>query len=364
MLKTVVLIYSIVLMALPYNVNAQNNIRTLSPVRIKIELTGKEPRPDGVAAEVTFAGAGAPPDNNVGEFHKGPYWAKLPRALSTPTDDALGFPNSVEIVACGYAKQPTGFLTLPSGNVQYMSGKDAKMVTVSNTPLLGCWAYTLEWTYGMELGLYTLTLDDGIEKPISHTWGMDYGYCRGNSERPGYATLIEPGQVISWLFTGFTPNENMTVHFYADTGRTAPDNLYISEYIATRTFTADSEGAFMLDVSVTRSAPFAGKGIQYRLQDYGDESDLTGLPSRLHPDNLACSIDYEKPQPNRPIIPLYPEIGNLSPPVGALQPNETATVDEVAPRIRNGKVILWGHLTTQSGQQGWILEPDLPGVVQ
>jgi hypothetical protein len=370
LLKPVLLIYCIVLFALPNIAHAQTKIRTLSPVRIKIELSGKEPRPDGVAAELLFGGGGAG-ENFRGDRREGVYWIFLAQPLSTPTMDYLKihllFPP-VDNVACGYiSDQPAATLTFPGGSHRSLTGVPVDAQAISGETPIGCWKFTVEWYYGMELGLYTLTLD-GNEGTLSYTWGMDYGYCRGNSEVPGEARPIQPGEVSSWLFTGFTPNENITVHFYADTGRTAVDSQGtsqgISEYVATRTFQADAEGAFMLDVSVTRSAPFAGKGIQYRIQDYGDESDENGLPSRLHPDNLACFIEYDKQQPGRPVIPLYPAIDNLSQPVGALLPNQTATLIDVVPMIRNGKVILWAHFVTETGQEGWTLEPDLPGVVQ
>lgn len=363
------LIYCIVLLTLPHNINAQTNIRTLSPVRIKIELSGKEPRPDGVSAEILFGGGG-----DYHAFHgpklTGVYWIFLPKPLNTPADDHHFFPP-VDHVACGYTSgPPTGTLTSPGGLQKYLPAeREDAQGEDSGEPPVGCWRFTVNWYYGMDLGLYTLTLA-GNEGTLSNTFGMDYGYCRGNTMRPGESLPIEPGKASSWLFIGFPPNENMTMHFYADTGRAAPDNYYISEYVATRTFTADSEGAFMLDVNVTRSAPFAGKGIQYRLQDYGNESDEDGLPSSLHPDNLACSIDYEKAQPRRPIIPLYRDIDNLSERVSALLPDEAGKfvkVDTIAngvPRLRDGKVIVWRHVKPESGLEGWTLEPDLPGVVQ
>jgi hypothetical protein len=332
-------------------------------VRVKIELSGKEPRPDGVAAELTFGGGGAG-HGYSGNRQDGVYWIGLPKPLSAPTD--FGFWQPVELVACGYiSNQPTGTVTTPFGTQQYIYGEQIEVPAEGGKAPLGCWLYTVSWTYGMELGLYTLTLN-GNEGPLSHTWGMDYDYCRTTTHLPGYIYFISSGQQDSWLFTGFPPNQTITIHFYADSGRAAAQDssLGISEYIATRNFQTDAEGTFMLDITVTRSAPYAGKGIQYQIEGYSNERRVTSLVSVQHPDNLACSIDYRIAQPNRPVIPLYPAIDDLSQTVASFSPQQTADIIEVVPALRNGKVGLWIHIRTDTGQEGWTQEPDLPGVVQ
>jgi len=358
-LYSVLLSCCAVLLGFINTIYAQSQVRTFSPVRVKIELSGVEPRPDGVAAEVTWVGGGAGGSLSADKRPR-VYWVELPKPLTTPVGGAFYFPPA-PLTACGYISgQPTATLTLPNGTQQSINGETANVFPNKGERPVGCWQYAVNWVYGMELGLYTLTLD-GSEGMLTHTWGMDYGYCRSATYRPGDAIEMEPGKEKSWLFTGFTPNEHITVHFYADTGRMMADQFHgISDYLATRTLIADADGAFMLDVTVTRSAPFAGKGIQYRIQGYGDESDPDGFPSLLHPDNLACSIDYTKSQPGRPVIPLYPAIDDLSGPVGYIRPDQTAQVLEVVPAIRNGHVILWALFRTNQGQEGWTNEPDCP----
>ena len=126
---------------------------------------------------------------------------------------------------------PVATLTLPDGSNQTITATDSNASS-------HCYSYRIPWTYGMQLGLYTLQLDhpDG---QLTHTWGIDYPFCR--------TSILNDN--LQWLM-GFAPGEQLTVVFFASINSDQP------VFAATRSVQADDQGVLALDIKVARSAPF------------------------------------------------------------------------------------------------------------
>ena len=233
-----------------------------------------------------------------------------------------------------------------------------------------CVEYVILWQYGIELGIYTLTLDhpDG---QVTHSWGMDYPFCQ---------TAANINNV-QWLM-GYAPNEQLTLAFFASMNSATP------AFVAVRNVRADGEGALNFDIQVARSAPFTTDQLSFAV--IGPQRELYYPPHGIIDTSSFDALGFVRPeQPIPPArystynpvssvlgifsepcegeygrfveiapfngssgIPLYADVNNGSV-VGQIAAGMPAEVLEYRPVITNGRVAVWKHLRAEDGSEGW-----------
>jgi len=349
----------ICLIALTVTASAQG-VRTASPPIVTVQLNGYEPPPPGVPLDVFYGGLGG----GGGEpfyLPPAPMWDYTPGALASG--------ENAYFSACGYrsATPPGALLTYPSGAV----------FAVALDPYLNeekqCFDYWMTFTYGMELGLYTLTLNhpDG---DLSHTFGYEYPLC-WKAFRTGD---------LEWV-TGVESSQQMSVYFYSF----LPDSSG-NTFIAQRDVRADNDGVLAMDVQVARTAPFTrdevffaptgvGRALidaspnvgAYQFADMGFSVPTPPSPStypqngfslstysRTDPRGISCDGEYGQfaqvyvfPSGNG-TVPLVQSV-NSSSASGELRGGEPVEILEYVPAINDGRVYAWKRVRAANGVTGW-----------
>ncbi|MCK6577686.1 MAG: hypothetical protein L6Q98_06230 [Anaerolineae bacterium] len=332
--------------------------RYAAPPITRIDLNTFEPLPPGVPTDVFFGGLGG----GEGEMllvPPGLYWETAP--------DALVAGDGAYFAACGYSSDapPSAFLALPS------SGQITVIVNhYFNTS--NCFDFYLEWSYGMELGIYTLTLNhpDGV---LSYTFGVDYPFCW---------QYTRTQDDLEWVM-GLEPNEQITFYFYAFTDPSSS----ATQFVAQRSLSADSEGVIALDIRVGRTAPFAREDLVFATAGVGrnyydilpavDSQTFADMgfvfqpyipPEPAHPHlgigagfyvsqdarGVSCDGDFStfaQTQPNSS-IPLYDQINSANS-VGSLAGGMVIEVLESHPVYSGARVYVWKRIRAEDGQVGW-----------
>ncbi len=348
------IILLVILLVLAAPAAAQSGQRTASPPIVTVELSGIEPRPPDYPTELFYGGLGG--GGGAPIIPNGVYWQGTPGAFTGASDSYFS--------ACGYTdmtQAPVATLTLPDGSTQTITATDSDASS-------HCYSYRIPWSYGMQLGLYTLQLDhpDG---QLTHTWGIDYPFCR--------TSILNDN--LQWLM-GFAPGEQLTVVFFASINSDQP------VFAATRSVQADDQGTLALDIKVARGAPFTREdlviaviGPQREIYyptfggldispflDLGYSLPSVPIPKPLYltytlkgspiaPGFSACDGEFDNfviATPQQGNVPLYADVNNLTP-VGQITAGAPAQVLENRPAMTNGRVLVWKHLLTEDGTQGW-----------
>jgi len=330
-------IISAIAFVFPTKVTQQKSPRTASPPIVNIELSGIEPAPLGVPAQLEYAGGAG---GGVGEpvRYTGPgtktikpYWAHLPSALTYPTSDDY-------LIACGYVspEPPTSTLIYPSGRKDTLQGA---------LDGVNCWSFTISRAYGMELGLYTLQLDH-IDGQLIYTWGIDYPYLPVNVDESD----IPKSRLAGYWLMGYSPNELITLHFYD----TSPNSVFI----ASRSVQVNSEGVAILSIGFSHSSEFSRYNIW--LHDVVRSNNLLVINPPKYPSYSigSCSDPsygsfVETIAQNGQVIPIYSAFDDKTQSAGNLQPGIPAQILEQKAVLQDEHVVLWSHVQTEDGQIGW-----------
>jgi hypothetical protein len=356
-------------------VSAQS-IRTASPTVTPVQLSSFEPAPPGVPLDIFYGGLGG-----GGEI--GAYIPPVPTWYFTP--GVLTFPGGTDYFsACGYRSSAPaqGTLTLPSGSTRPI------VLNEFEDGSLRCFDYRLPFSYGTELGLYTLTLThpDGN---LSHTFGLEYPQCWMGARTDN----------IAWVM-GLEPNQQLTLYFYSYIDRPGGGN-----FVAQRTARADAEGVLALDIQVARTAPFTRDdvyfvptGVGRTIIDY--EPELTAFqfeelgfvvstftPPETYPHNRvfpavyidadvrgrSCDGEFDQfaqvysPQGRTVTLSSQP---NGSDSIATLREGAVVEILEYRPLITDGRVFAWKQVRAENGLTGWthssdfvrVFADDAPGV--
>ncbi len=349
----------------------QQKVRTASPPIVRIELSGQEPALSGIPSEVVYAQGGYVPS---GETLPHPFWFMLPSDLD----------QGGHLVACGYVSgtPPTPTLTSPSGRTSSLTATAYSYPDMAEASY--CWQYRVAWAYGIELGLYTLTLEHS-QGNLAHTWGIDYPYCRN------VMSLSSETHSAQDFLMGFNPNQMLTLLFYAYvSGSFAETGSFRYRYIATRSAQVDAEGALVLDINVTRAAPFAVKmedeGVQIDGLIYyilGPQKELlftypafskefTGiyLESSSQPEFFqkrqsaeSCDGNYGSTAVTSTrsgdLLALYPAYNDTSRIIGQMNLGIVVNILERQIGVTNGRVEVWYRIRSEDGNEGWSYGPNL-----
>jgi hypothetical protein len=193
------------------HVGARSPARTASPPIVPVVIDKIDPVPAGLPAKLTYGGrGGGPPDYAPPPEPTGIHWRNAPPPINYPRGENGTNDSSLALfTACGYrsSEAPVSTLMLPSGRKESLSGKRDEYSA-------GCWNYAVDWSYGMELGIYRLTLAQA-EGNLEYTWGIDYPYCK-------VATPVSPYDSDRILLMGLADNETVTIHIYRDIGKSVP----------------------------------------------------------------------------------------------------------------------------------------------
>jgi hypothetical protein len=240
--------------------NARADIKYLTPPVVTIELSGREPAPSNLPANLEWGGGGGPTDEP--EFGRGIYWVYRPKfSYPNSVKDNIGNSN-ITLTACGYAGSsgPRGSLTFPSGQTISHIGQ-----TYDND----CWIFGIDGYYGMELGTYALRLSHSV-KTLSHTWQIDY-------PREKTFTVIDKDGVELKLIMGFKPFESVPLYFYAANFTQGKD------YVASRNITVDENGAAVLALQISRSAPYTIRDVVFIINEKNQNGDFIGSSILMKP---------------------------------------------------------------------------------
>jgi hypothetical protein len=260
-LVMVLAVLVISLFSLSSTTHGQATVRTARPRTVNVSLSGKEPLPSGVAAQIEFGGGGG---GGSTEENPRPHWVQWPTDFEYP---GWGGPSGYPFIACGYqttiAPRPT--LVLPSGR----SVQQVDILRSEDT----CWRFRVPWSFGMELGTYVLFLEHENGKLV-FPWQIDYP----TGER--ISVNLNDNED---LLMGFTPGERLTLRYYAD-----------EKYVATRVAQIGPDGDVLIKIQVARSAPFTIEKVDYTIAGY----DLPRLPRSLAPRRyLKPGEEFELPTP-------------------------------------------------------------------
>ncbi|MBI1258588.1 MAG: hypothetical protein GC204_14060, partial [Chloroflexi bacterium] len=217
---------------------------TLNPPVTRIELSRTEVPPPGVAQIVAWGGYGGGEDSL--DSPNTPHWALYP-------DDIYN-----DIKACGYSNS-----SLSSAVLELPSGRTRNLSTVLDRAK-GCWSYSVDWEYGMELGNYSLYLD-APQGSLEHHWIIDY------PDQPTVVCFPQPREngTLQALLMGFSPRTTLTLHFYTLVG----DNSE-NRYITSRNVRADDKGTVGIDVTSTRSSGYADHQVGFSVEGYISDEDI------------------------------------------------------------------------------------------
>lgn len=357
-------------LTLGITVASAQGVRTASPPITRIELNGFEPLPPGIPEDIFYGGlGGGGGDITITPF--GPHWDSTPGALAT------GY--GAFFSACGYVST-----TPPTATLTYPSGVQTRVEVNSYVDAGNCADYTLNWQYGLELGIYTLTFAHS-EGTLTHTFGYDYPMCWYH---------IPSLDGLEWVM-GLTPNEQITLYFY-----TYPDGESNTRFVAERSARADENGALVIDIQVGRTAPFTrdliffatiGVGRVYydinpaigafMFEELGFEVPTFPSPNPTYPhlylsyssffsqDTLGRSCDGEFgrfaqvfPYPNGVgSVPLYANVNDTNS-NGSLPAGTIVEVLESRPSISSGRVLAWKFVRAENGRTGWTPSNDFIGV--
>ncbi|MBK8026106.1 MAG: hypothetical protein IPK19_33150 [Chloroflexi bacterium] len=345
-------------------------IRYAAPPITRIDLNAYEPAPPGIPTDIFYGGLGG----GAGELiliPERPTWDSLPGALAT------GY--GAYFSACGYRSS-----TPPAAALIYPGGAQVAIELNHYEDGSHCYDYSMEWTYGMELGIYILTFNHP-EGNLTHTFGYDYPFCWN---------YVPTRDGLEWLM-GLAPDEQITLYFYAfsSTGD------FSSDFVAQRNVRADASGAIVLDIQVGRTAPFErsdiffatiGIGRQYYPVNpaldgeafaelgfvyepyiapepaYSHLSVGASIFSAMDARGISCDGDFERfAQPIMPqsgaSIPLYDRISGTSA-TGTVSPRTVVEILESQPAYSSGRVHVWKRLRLEDGRTGWTSSNDFISV--
>lgn len=222
---------------------AQSQVYIPSPPPIKVEISGKEPPPAGIAGQLTYNGGGGD-GGSYDDFTDPPqglFWYKkidYGAELFSSRNDAS--------TACGYRSK-----TPPKATVRTPSGRQlaakarlyAGFHHRNGTDQPGNYCFDIEsavlYELGMEFGVYTLTLDhpDGT---LSYSWGIDYPICPT-------VLPIGTGNDQYWLMN--IPAGEVSIYFY-DT-KSDEDHALL---IASRKLSMGMGGDALVTLTASRSS--------------------------------------------------------------------------------------------------------------
>jgi len=259
---TLILAFTAVLLLLPGSVFGQSStVKTASPPIVKIEISGKEPKPDGVASQLVISYSGGAGGGGAPAIAPVLVWEALPDELAQDS----------YFSACGLTKGTISItsLTAPSGKKENVQGDFYNEYTSTGIPYL-CWNYKLPWNYGIELGRYTLDLTD-TRGTLTHTWYVGYPFC------PTWFLLDSTTKNQKRMVVGLSPNESVRLNVYNFPPH--PDEAP-GDLIASRTLQANNDGAIDFEIMLAPSAGFTFRnydkvitqGIDYVLTNMQDHS--------------------------------------------------------------------------------------------
>lgn len=341
----------------------QAAVRRFEPPIIRVQLTSAPQKLENAFSiqPYTFTGSEGFPSGTdfVGHTDK-LYWFDAP-ADFTYLDEYHGIVPLVSFNACGFTSKavPKDTLTFPSGRQLSLMGRYSELEIQQSEPFIGgrgCWNYTFDWTYGMELGLYTFTVTSSQQGELRHTWAIDNPFC------PAVSQIKDKIDHTFLILMGFEPNEKLTIWLYA-TDKNQP-NASWQDVLFARTFAAkvDAEGALLLNISATPDAPFNLKEpIGYTIQKatggiyFGVGQDDSS--SRVAP-NYPCTGHFSDQQAQvASDAPLYPAADSSSKVSSTLKAGTPVQILEDSVSSLNGRTILWYHVQTSDGQEGWVYGP-------
>ncbi|MCC7450696.1 MAG: SH3 domain-containing protein [Anaerolineae bacterium] len=253
-ISAVLLIGVVVLLAQPSSEAAsQGTVRTFNPKLYTLKLLGLDTtgqrKPIPFAVEQPQAPIADPDTTNT--LH----WAGLPNDPSLPPFP----PMQAVLLACGYASDtpPTGTLVYPSKRQESLEGK------VQGAGGKNCWQYTINGDINMELGQYTVILNQGRAR-LEYTWQIDY---------PTFKMGVWVNSRQQVLLMGFKPREVVNIHLYAKKPDDFGDgeNPPLANYIKSERIQTDNNGAALLAFSVAPTAGFTRDDVTY----VADGVDLT-----------------------------------------------------------------------------------------
>ncbi len=341
----------ITLLTLPTRTMGQGTVRTFTPPIKEIELTWKQP-PSSLPSKIFFDGRPTGPGSEEQREQRGIRWIEETPGSRPPI---FAYPDNTVFVACGVQTFDLirGTLTYPSGHQESVRGEHWGEDR-------DCLTYRISAKYGMELGLYTLTIED-TRGQLTHTWGLDYPAC------PALGWAGQGSEPLLFVM-GLAPNESATIHFYSIAGKDTQS--YYAAYAGGYTVQADREGAVALkieakegtgDIAVVRFDPqgvtfvrnepphtCCAKG-RYLSAKYPTYS-VSGYPCFGTFDRFAQTA----PSNGATKLPLYPAFNDTSRVVGELEAGIPVEVLKQRPALHNGRVVLWYRVRTENGREGWI----------
>ena len=210
-----------------------------NPPVVPVELGSVEPAPGNAAAQVSFSFEQG--QNFADESVTSPMWV-YSRDVS--------YPGETELIACGIDGTPTASLTNPNGQTQGVALESTFWGSNGN-----CWKYSVLWASGTLLGQYTLDIT-GDNGSIQRTWELAY---------PDYPTTLYLQDSQEIVLMGFAPSQIVTVLFYGYNAIDATSSA-ATTFWASRQIKVDGNGAAVLKLTLSRTAPF--DTIKYLVADY------------------------------------------------------------------------------------------------
>jgi hypothetical protein len=218
---------------------------TASPLVQEVVISGVEPVPSGVLKMLKYGGAAGGGGGDMIPLPDGFFWRFKPA-------DVMPFRSEgAKTVVCGFAATPTAKITLPSQ--QTVTAKAVERLSADNWGYIVstnkrdprrvmCWSYELPAGYGIELGMYAITVT-GKEGELSATWKAEYPSNRG----------VFTGEFSEGAyFLGYAPNATFQVLYY----KRLKTTKRAGSFVAARTVTADEHGVAVVKTNIQRSAPF------------------------------------------------------------------------------------------------------------
>lgn len=341
---------------------AQSATPQFAPPLIHVSLApGKHVPPENsnINPYIFQGSEGFPSGSDLVGKTKDLYWFNAPAALTYP-DEYHGLVPLVSLQTCGFTSRevPKNTLTFPSGRKLSLFGKYFEVEIQQTDPYIGgkgCWNYSLDWTYGMERGLYSFDLSS-TQGELRHTWAIDYPFC------PAVSQLDHTLDHTLLLLMGFEPGEKLLISLYATDRRDPNANWNDVLYAQTVTVNVDKDGAALLDINVQSRAAFSLENpIGYTIQNakgglYFGIADGDSNTQIQH--KYPCNGHFEGNQATVAAdSSFYTTSTEPLKGAGTLKAGTKITILDQHVDSLSGHTMFWYHIQTEDGQQGWINGP-------
>jgi hypothetical protein len=304
-MRRIISAFILILLTVPSIVlSAQSSeLRIFNPPTSKVEISGEEPLPPGVAELVFYGvpagGGGGLPENPA---KPRPYWTKVPSIVHPA--------GRMNFTACGYQDDvaPKAIIDQPNG---YTASLPKKFLVSEGK---GCWSIDLSLNTPVLLGPYKIHLEHSHGN-LNYVFGVELPFCpvvnnKLNRDNADYAQ--------NWVLTGFEPQQLVTLLVYRDADAEnieRPNEALVTQarrFVASRLLQIDKDGTLKIDISLSRSAPFTLAGSSIVILSTQQEMLYPSVGSAIGQiaPQMVGKLDYVTPLWPKPRYTTYGIIGN------------------------------------------------------